>query len=141
MPPTIIVTVGTPEPLLAAAAFDALVELLELLQAARPAARAAMLAAAAILVRERLDIGLLLLCIRGCSELGVVSCEKVAGNGPDQAVATSAWDLGRQDSRRRSSRLIRYSAASATFEGVPRPSATVNGEPSTIRGIALAILM
>ena len=32
------------------------VELLELLQAARPAARAAMLATPAILVRERLDI-------------------------------------------------------------------------------------
>ena len=31
--------------------------------------------------------------------------------------------------------------ASATFEGVPRPSATVNSEPSTIRGIAFAILM
>jgi hypothetical protein len=43
--------------LLAAAAFDPLaVELLELLQAARPAARAATLAAAAILVRERLGI-------------------------------------------------------------------------------------
>jgi hypothetical protein len=56
MPPTIIVTVGT-EPLPAAAAFDPLaVELLELLQAARPAARAATLATAAILVRERLDI-------------------------------------------------------------------------------------
>jgi hypothetical protein len=56
MPPTIIVTVGT-EPLVAAAAFDPLaVELLELLQAARPAARAATLAEAAILVSERQDI-------------------------------------------------------------------------------------
>jgi hypothetical protein len=56
------VTVGTPEPLVAAAALDPLaVEPLELLQAARPAARAATLAAAAILVKERLDIGLLLL--------------------------------------------------------------------------------
>jgi hypothetical protein len=65
MPPTIIVTVGT-EPLLAAAALDPLaVELLELLQAARAAARAATLAAAAILVRERLDIWFTPARIRG----------------------------------------------------------------------------
>jgi len=70
MPPTMSVTVGTPEPLVAAAALDPLaVELLELLQAARPAARAATLAATAILVRERLDIGLLLLV-----SVGLVSC-------------------------------------------------------------------
>jgi hypothetical protein len=57
MPPTISVTVGTPEPLFTAAALDPVaVELLELLQAARPAVRAATLAAAAILLRERLDI-------------------------------------------------------------------------------------
>ena len=31
--------------------------------------------------------------------------------------------------------------ASATFAGAPRPSATVNSEPSTIRGIAFATLM
>jgi len=64
------VTVGTPEALLTA--LDPLaVELLELLQAARPAASAATLAALAILVREGLNIGLLLLRIRGCSELWV----------------------------------------------------------------------
>jgi hypothetical protein len=55
MPPTIIVTVGAVE-LLFAAVEPLALELLELLQAARPAARAATLAAAAILVRERLDI-------------------------------------------------------------------------------------
>ena len=71
MPPTIIVTVGT-EPLLAAAAFDPLaVELLGLLQAARPAARAATLAAAAILVRERLDIWAIPARICGYGELWV----------------------------------------------------------------------
>jgi hypothetical protein len=64
-----MVTVGTPEVVLAAC--DPLaVELLEL-QAARPAASAATLAALAILVREVLNIGLLLLRIRGCSELWV----------------------------------------------------------------------
>jgi hypothetical protein len=54
MPPTIIVTVGVPETLLTA--FDPLVvEPLEL-QAARPAASAAALAALAILMTECLDI-------------------------------------------------------------------------------------
>src|SRR6516165_10302394 len=78
MPPTISVTVGTPEPLFAAAALDPLaVELLELLQAARPAARAAMLATPAILVRERLDIWFTPACICGCSE-----CDSKAWNRP-----------------------------------------------------------
>ena len=31
--------------------------------------------------------------------------------------------------------------ASDTFEAMPRPSATVNSEPSTIRGIAFATLI
>ena len=31
--------------------------------------------------------------------------------------------------------------ASATLEVMPRPSATMNSEPSTMRGIAFAILM
>src|SRR6516165_6577502 len=82
MPPTISVTVGTPEPLFAAAALDPLaVELLELLQAARPAARAAMLATPAILVRERLDIWFTPACICGCSE-GCSECDSKARNRP-----------------------------------------------------------
>src|ERR1700686_265031 len=81
MPPTISVTVGT-EPLLpAAAALDPVaVELLELLQAARPAARAAMLATPAILVRERLDIWLLLLVSVGVVSCGCSGCESMAWN-------------------------------------------------------------
>jgi hypothetical protein len=66
MPPTISVTVGRPEALLAA--FDPvavelleLLELLELPQAARTAVSAATLAALAILITECLNIGLLLL--------------------------------------------------------------------------------
>src|ERR1700676_1729412 len=77
MPPTIMVTVGTPEALLTAV--DPVAdELLELPQAARPATRAAALAAVAILIRERLDILVLLLV-----SVGVVSCgsESMAGNG------------------------------------------------------------
>jgi hypothetical protein len=69
MPPTIIVTVGTPD---AAAAFEPLgvepvevLELPELLQAARPAARAAMLAAPAIALNEGLNIGFTPACIGG----------------------------------------------------------------------------
>jgi hypothetical protein len=71
MPPTISVTVGRPETVLAA--LDPLaaellepLELLELPQAARPAVRAATLAALAILIREGgrvekgLNIGMLL---------------------------------------------------------------------------------
>jgi hypothetical protein len=62
MPPTISVTVGKLEP---AAAADPVavepLELLELLQAARPAMRAAALAVAAILRMDCLNMGLLLL--------------------------------------------------------------------------------
>jgi hypothetical protein len=54
IPPTIIVTVGVPD---VAAAFDPLaLELLELPQAARPAASAATLAAPAIALKEGLNI-------------------------------------------------------------------------------------
>jgi hypothetical protein len=77
MPPTIIVTVGT-EPLLAAALDPLAVELLELLQAARPAVRAATLVAVAILVRERLDIGLLLLVSVGEVSCGCSECQSTA---------------------------------------------------------------
>jgi hypothetical protein len=64
MPPTIIVTVGTVE-LLFAAVEPLALELLELLQAARPAARAAMLAAPAIALNEGLNIGFAPACIGG----------------------------------------------------------------------------
>src|SRR5580700_4548432 len=71
MPPTISETVGMPD---TAAAFDpvadeplAVDELPELPQAARPAARAPTLAAAAIALREGLNMGLLLVSV------GVVS--------------------------------------------------------------------
>jgi hypothetical protein len=81
MPPTIIVTVGTPELLPVAAAFDPVpVELLELLQAARPAARAAMLAASAIALSEGLNIGLLLLVSVGVVSCGCRDCVSMAWN-------------------------------------------------------------
>jgi hypothetical protein len=58
------VTVGTVE-LLFAAVEPLALELLELLQAARPAARAAMLAAPAIALNEGLNIGFTPACIGG----------------------------------------------------------------------------
>jgi hypothetical protein len=68
IPPTISVTVGRLD---AAAAFDPVVlELPELLQAARPAARAATLATLAILMRVGLDIEVLLV-IGGVVSLSV----------------------------------------------------------------------
>src|SRR5579859_1586909 len=80
MPSTISVTVGRPAPAAApapAVALDPAVlgppvpaELPELPQAARPAARAAMLAAPAIALRVRLDIGMLLLSV-GMTSSGV----------------------------------------------------------------------
>src|SRR6266849_5886089 len=140
MPPTISVTVGRLD---AAAAFEAevlepaaLLELLpELLQAARPAARAATPAMLAILIRVGLGIEGVLLVIGGGGEVGWW------GRQVATASAASAGDGGRQDSRRRSSRPIRPSAVSETLAAMPRPRATVNSEPRTIRGMALAILM
>jgi hypothetical protein len=67
MPPTISETVGRLDTVLAA--FDpVVVELLELPQAARPAASAATPAALVILITERLNMGLLLLVwVDGCA--------------------------------------------------------------------------
>src|SRR5579864_5336709 len=100
MPPTISVTVGTEPLLAAAAALDPLaVELLELLQAARPAARAAMLAAAAILVRERLDIwatpagiGGVVGC--GCREGDPVTWTRPVRRRPPRTVIAAARTAG-----------------------------------------------
>src|SRR5690349_24142884 len=106
MPPTISVTDGKPD----VAAFCPVAEPLadelpELPQAARPAARIPVLAAAPIAVRGGLNMRVLLVSVR------VVSLSwRWTGI---QAAAASAGDGGRQDSRRRSSRAIRPSAVSA----------------------------
>src|SRR5258708_2099031 len=133
MPPTISVTVGRPETVLAA--FDPLaveLELLELPQAARPAVRAATLAALAILMRECLNIGMLLpvWVWTWCVLNSKTWAQRAAEPGPGQATPASLCDGGRQDSRRRSSRPIRPSAVSAR-------TAMMNIPPNTPFGLKL----
>src|SRR5581483_2577761 len=112
MPPTISVTVGMLDTLLAA--FDPVaVELLDPLelQAARPAVSAAALA---IVVRMCLDIA---------AAPWVLDADIYAMPG-------SFCDFGRQDSSRRSSRLIRPSAVSVM-------TAMMNIAPNTPSGLKL----
>src|SRR5260370_19188840 len=114
MPRTISVTAGRPEALLAA--FDpVVVELLELPQAARPAVSAATLAALAILMRECLNIGMLLQ-VWGWTWFVLNSktwAQRSPEPGPGQAPPAALGDGGRQDRRRPSRRPIRPSAVSA----------------------------
>src|SRR5712691_278895 len=99
MPPTISVTVGTPEVLLPALEPLAVELLPELPQAARPAASAATLAAPAIALREGLNIWLLLVVSvgvvsRGCSEFEWMAWNRLVRWRRPQTVMAAARTAG-----------------------------------------------